>query len=420
MKPNNQAPIFQPGSDTLIGLAALLRAAYYEVNLTPLGNEMIAYLDKNPGDANVLMDVSTILYLLGQREVAAATQLEAIKLARFYRLPTAAGNQEKLRVLALVTPGDFMANTPLEFLLEDSDVVLEHLYVLEGAPLPDQLPEHDVLFIAVGEADGTHGLLAELAEQTRDWPRPVLNRARQLLNLSRDRVAEILRGAPGICAPMTLRAERSLLQQIADGRVDALALLGDGGFPLIARPVGSHAGQGLQKLEDRAAAATYLQQHGEQEFFISHFVDYSGEDRLFRKYRIVLIEGKPFVCHMAVSEHWMVHYLNAGMGDSAAKRAQEAQAMADFDTGFAERHRGALALVQEKFGLEYVGIDCGETRDGRLLVFEVDTSIIVHAMDPVDVYPYKQDAMRKVFAAFRALLQRTAQARTGRAGATGH
>jgi glutathione synthase/RimK-type ligase-like ATP-grasp enzyme len=205
-----------------------------------------------------------------------------------------------------------------------------------------------------------------------------------------------------------------LLQQIASGRVDAMELLGDGGFPLIARPVGSHAGQGLLKLDNQAAAAAYLEQHAEQEFYIARFVDYSGNDGMFRKYRIVLIEGKPFICHMAVSEHWMVHYLNAGMGSSADKRAQEEQEMEGFDRGFAQRHHKALKAISDKFGLEYVGIDCAETRDGKLMVFEIDTSIIVHAMDPVDVYPYKQAAMQKVFVAFRALLQHAADTKNSR------
>jgi uncharacterized Rmd1/YagE family protein len=59
-------------------------------------------------------------------------------------------------------------------------------------------------------------------------------------------------------------------------------------------------------------------------------------------------------------------------------------------------------------GLAYFGIDCGETPEGKLLIFEVDVAMIVHAMDPPDLFPYKQPQMRKVFDAFRALLGRAA------------
>jgi hypothetical protein len=35
--------------------------------------------------------------------------------------------------------------------------------------------------------------------------------------------------------------------------------------------------------------------------------------------------------------------------------------------------------------------------------------MVVHAMDPEDLFPYKAPAMRKVFAAFRQLLEKTRQ-----------
>ena len=104
----------------------------------------------------------------------------------------------------------------------------------------------------------------------------------------------------------------------------------------------------------------------------------------------------------------MIHYLNAGMAESAEKRAEEAQFMADFESDFAQRHAQAFAEIHQRTGLDYVGIDCGETLDGKLLIFEVDSDMIVHAMDPVDMFPYKQAPMEKLFAAFRALLLKTA------------
>jgi len=51
-----------------------------------------------------------------------------------------------------------------------------------------------------------------------------------------------------------------------------------------------------------------------------------------------------------------------------------------------------------------LGIDCGETPDGKLLIFEVDSCMIVHALDPVELFPYKQTQMHKLFAAFRQML----------------
>ena len=82
--------------------------------------------------------------------------------------------------------------------------------------------------------------------------------------------------------------------------------------------------------------------------------------------------------------------------------------MEGFDTGFGARHAAALAGIDARLGLEYYAIDCAETRSGELLVFEADTAMLVHGMDPVDLYPYKAPQMQKIFSAFRAMLGRKA------------
>jgi hypothetical protein len=166
---------------------------------------------------------------------------------------------------------------------------------------------------------------------------------------------------------------------------------------------------GLVKLENASAIEAYLREWTEAEFYLAPFVDYSNRDGLFRKYRIALIDGRPFVCHMAISRHWMIHYLNAGMKNDPAKRAEEARFMANFDSYFAVRHAAAFRTIAERSGLEYLPIDCGETPDGKLLVFEVGTGMIVHSMDPPELFPYKRPQMEKVFKAFQAMLKNAAR-----------
>jgi hypothetical protein len=101
----------------------------------------------------------------------------------------------------------------------------------------------------------------------------------------------------------------------------------------------------------------------------------------------------------------MIHYVNAGMYEDASKRAEEAAFMEHFDD-FAGRHRAALDAIYRRTGLDYLCIDCAETRDGRLFVFEIDHTMVVHAMDPESLFPYKQVHMRKVRDAFRDHLAR--------------
>jgi glutathione synthase/RimK-type ligase-like ATP-grasp enzyme len=180
-------------------------------------------------------------------------------------------------------------------------------------------------------------------------------------------------------------------------------------FPIIIRPRGSHAGVGLARVDDGAMVERYLADRPEQEFFVARFVDYAGSDGLFRKYRIVFVDGRPYACHMAIADRWDIWYLNAGMAFSAEKRLEEEIFMRDFDGDFAVRHQAALAAIAGRVGLDYFTIDCAENKNRELLIFEADNTAVVHNMDSPEVFPYKPPQMRKIFEAFAAMLHRRAR-----------
>jgi hypothetical protein len=310
-----------------------------------------------------------------------------------------------LRLLALVGPGDLMTNTPLDFLTNHLNVRLDLLYILPNRPLPPVIPDHDVAFFALGEADPT--TLTRLRRLYAMWPRPVLNDPRFLPALERDTLARSLAGVPGVCSPAAVAMSRTALDQhLESGRPIAGFDTPSGPYPCLIRPINSHAGTGLSRVQTPAELADYLHFSFERHFFLTAFEDYGSPDGLYRKFRVAFIDRQPFLCHMAISRHWMVHYLNAGMTEAAEKRAEEASAMATFDDGFARRHAAAFDALHKRLGFDYYSIDCAETRDGRLLVFEADTAAIIHLMDPPDLFPYKHPQMHKVFAAFDTMLHR--------------
>ena len=222
--------------------------------------------------------------------------------------------------------------------------------------------------------------------------------------LTRDGVAAMFEGSTRVRAPVARRLDRARILGVAAGTLCLNKALPGAAFPVIIRPVDSHAGHALEKIDDAAALASYLEATVQDEYYLTAFEDYSSPDGLFRKQRLAFIGDQVFVSHLAVSEHWMVHYLNASMAERAERRAEEAAFMASFDTGFALRHAAAFDELRTAFGLDYFAIDCGETKDGRLLLFEADVAMIIHAMDSETLYPYKKPAMQKLFAAFQARL----------------
>ncbi|MBB4199370.1 hypothetical protein CCR94_05930 [Rhodoblastus sphagnicola] len=372
----------------LIGLAGLTRRAMRGESLAPFAQALQARIAANPDDANALMDLSTVEQLRGSP--AARMRLQRAALERrnlFAQNETIPGAP---RLLALLAPGDFMANAPVEFLLEGSGVNLDFLYVQSEADLIAP-PPHDIAFVAVAESRANQKILALIDEAAPRWPRPILNNPAAIARLTRDGAWRLLRDLDGVSFPENRRVTREGLAAETDS------------FPIIVRPVDSHAGEELEQIANAVELKAYLRAHQVDEFYVAPFVDYVGADGRYRKIRIAFIAGEALPIHYAVSSRWMVHYLNADMLYSAENRAEEEAFMREFAT-FARRHAGALDGLKRRLGLDYFQIDCAETDDGRLLIFEIGTAMIAHDLDCPITFPYKSAHMRRLFDAFSRMV----------------
>jgi hypothetical protein len=390
-----------------MGVAKLTRMAFQGQDMRALWHAMMDEATDDVAGSGMGMDLSVISQLLGDQPTGLAIQKDTLAFQRLYRSPCAAA-RPRLRVLALAAVMDIGGNTPLEFLLENSDIALVTYYVVPGEPLPNPMPEHDVAIVVAPDGDAARPSMQAIAALAANWSRPMLNVPAAIGVLDRDRLYHRLHGIAGLEIPQTARVIVDQLHKLIADELPLRDVLEDGSFPMIIRPIGSHAGFGLAKVTDIGALSGYLAGRAETEFFISRFVNYASADRMFRKYRIVMVDGKAYACHMAIAEEWKVWYLNADMALSAPHRLEEALFMQNFDQDFAVRHAAALAEMAGRIGLDYVAIDCAETREGSLLVFEADNTAIVHDMDPPNVYPYKPAQMQKIFEAVQAMLYRRA------------
>jgi hypothetical protein len=389
-----------------IGVARLTKMAVSGNDLHPLWQQLITRVLDGTAEAGEGLDLSLIAQLFGDKESGLAIQDEILASHQLFRSPCSV-HAPRLRVLALAAATDMGSNTPIEFLLEQSAIELMTLYVIPQVELPASLPDHDVAIVIASDSEECREALRKI-EMAR-WPRPLLNPPRLVCNLDRDKLHHRLDGIEGLEIPTTIGVTRQQLSDVSQSAAAPKNIIADLAFPVIVRPRGSHAGAGLAKIDDRAAMARYLGERHEQNFFISRFVDYSGDDGLFRKCRIVFIDGQPYACHLAVADRWDIWYLNAGMSASVSKRLEEESFMRTFDVGFACRHQAALTGLAKRIGLDYFTIDCAETKSGSLLIFEADNTAIVHDMDSPELFPYKAPQMRRVFDAFAAMLERRAQ-----------
>jgi len=413
MQPELNQPIgmTEPVCADRIGFARLTTMAFDGADLRPLRDELISKVVDGTAGAGEGLDLSLITQLLGDKPTGIAIQAEVLAFHRLFRSPCSA-EKPKLRVLALAAAIDMGGNTPIEFLLEQSGFELLTLYVIAGTELPAPLPEHDIAIVIASDSEECREALDIIDAAVAHWPRPLLNPPRRVCNLDRDKLHQLVSGIEGLDIPATICTTRAQLAGVVQSKASFAEIAAELAFPVIVRPRGSHAGVGLARLDDRAAISEYLAERPEQEFFVARFIDYASDDGLFRKYRVVFVDGRPYACHMAIADRWDIWYLNAGMSDSAAKRLEEETFMRTFDIGFARRHRTALAGMATRIGLDYFTVDCAENKRGELLIFEADNTAVVHNMDSPQLFPYKPPQMRAIFEAFAAMLVR--HARQGR------
>ena len=388
----------------LMGLARLMTGYYQRHDMDSVAQTLLLRCQQNYSDTNALLDLNTLLQLRGDLPTALHLQNEAFKNQQAYTL-NPDHKRSDIKVLALMAAGELLTNTPFEFLALGAGIELTLLYIDVDGHLPEPLPKHDVAIVAVCELDKNHAVLSVIEQLIKQWPRPVLNPPRRIMQMSRDINSLALQQQAGIEMPATFRINREQLMRLTEGERTVAQLFDYAAYPLIIRPLDSHAGLGLQRVDDAEAVATYLQEHDNKHFFVSPFYDYADADGLYRKFRIVLMAGKPYLAHMAISENWMVHYLNAGMTESAHKRDIEAEQMLQFEQQFAQKHAKALNTIHAKVGTDYFALDCSETAEGKLLIFEVGTSMLVHDMDSHSLFAYKAAQMQHIFNGFREFLQ---------------
>ncbi len=399
-----------------VGVAALTQVAFDGGDLNLLRDKLMEQCRVNPVSAGALMDLSVIEQLEGKSAQGLALQSMALETCQsFLTYKTPPG---PITLLVYAAPIHMGGNTPVEFLLPQGEINIVTYFVTDQ-PTSD-LPPHDVAFCAApADAHDADVFFDKVRKISAASAAPVLNLPDVLVKPERDILPGLFERTKGLRIPKTLRIGAADLEKALNDQTEKTVFGDVGIYPYVVRPVGSHAGFGLAKIENRAEFLKYLSQRTEEQYFVGEFIHYaSRSDRQFRKYRIVLIDGQAYPCHMAISEQWNVWYMNADMQRTKAKRREEAAFMTQFGDAFGAKHATALGALCDGMGLDYFGLDCAEDENGDLVVFEVDNALIVHDMDCRATYPYKACHMQRIFDGFQEMVLSRHDARAAKDAAT--
>jgi len=362
-------------------------------------------LKADPADKRAHAGLSFALSDLGDAEQAenhrnSAFQNRAIVDKR-YR-----GTQPAITVLEVVSSIGGNMRTDL---MVDDRIFHRFLLAAEFYNASTVLPKHDLLLNAVGDADLVPDALNAAEALIARSKAPVVNSPAAVRQTTRCGIAERLRGIPYVTTANTLLLSRRTLSL-----PDAPAILAKKGFtfPLLLRSQGFHGGAHFEKVDSATELPRVVADLPGDSLLVLQYLDASGRDKKFRKYRVMMVDGQLYPLHLAVSPNWKIHFVTADMEDNAAHRDEDAAFLKDMKTVLGPRAMTAVGKIQSMLGLDYAGIDFGMTQNGKILVFEANATMAVPPPPADPRWDYRRPAVKAIHDAVTAMLRKRAGSTT--------
>jgi aromatic-L-amino-acid/L-tryptophan decarboxylase len=341
--------------------------------------------------------MSFVLVDLGQPEQASLHRRIAFQdrciIPAIYR-----GEKQPITVLELVSTTG--GNIRAEVFLSDR-IFKRYLVATEFYDPSIPLPPHQLVFNAIGDVDVASKALAGAEALLAHTTAPVMNLPSAVMTTSRCDVTRRLSGVSGVITPKTVTLSRRLLSS-----PDAQTILSEHGleFPLLLRTPGLHGGEHFLRVENPAHLPSVLSELPGDDLTVIQYLDASAADAKTRKYRVMMVDGKLYPLHVAISHDWKIHYFSADMAEFPEHRAEDAAFLADMSGVLGPRVMSALKEIQSIMGLDYGGVDFGLNRNGDVLLFEANATMAILPPGRERQWDYRRPAVEKVCAAVWQML----------------
>ncbi len=235
--------------------------------------------------------------------------------------------------------------------------------VLGSAPLVNYIADPDSHWCALAKA-------GELVEIDR---RPCFNPPIKIAQTRRDTVARLLDGIPGLRVPVTVRIDprhpHDFIRAATEARLK---------FPVIVRLAGDHGGISTVRVD---SISNWENIHtiawGGRAVYLTEFVAYADPDGLYRKHRIVMIDGEPLLRHVIIGKEWLLH--RSKRVETPEAEREETQRLQNFGVEVLPRISATLSEIYRRVGLNFFGVDCHVATDGVMTLFEANATMnILH------------------------------------------
>lgn len=386
----------QTGDETLMRIA--FGSALFDAGrLFESERQFARVLEIDPDIAEAHQALSSIYYRLGDAEKSARHRDLGFQDAPITTTPCS-GNGEPVPLLVLCSAR--VGNIPWSDFV-DRGVFETTTVTAEYFDPAHPLPPHRLILNAIGDADicGTAlDIAARLAESAGT---PVINAPRLVMQSGRFQNAERLGKIPNVITP---RMAAFTKHDLNTGR--ALTKISEAGiaFPCLVRPPGFHSGDYFMRIEDAAALHLRTLLLPGEDFIAIEFMDSRANDGLFRKFRVMRIDGTLYPIHLAVSSQWKVHYFSSEMDRNAAHREEEENFLRDFNGYLGNAAVEALERIAETLGLDYCGMDFGIDTAGRLQLFEANATMRIYPPGSEKQWDYRRAPLAHALRAAQNML----------------
>ena len=303
-------------------------------------------------------------------------------------------------VLLLDAPGP--GNTPISYLVGRASYDCHFYCVIPDAhqDLDFLRGKADVVVNLIADADNGRESMPELQDLVERLGRPTVNRPGLIPDTGREVVARRLAGIPFCRIPKTRRfAGPELAQAARHGHLKGFTP------PLLVRLAGNHGGDEFERVDELTAIADFVARHPAADYYLTEYAEYRSADGFYRKYRLICIDGALYPYHLAIHTDWKVHHFRTDLATTPWMRREEESFLKDPQLVFDAPRQAALRTVAATTGLDYCGIDCALDRNGEIVVFEANATMLVHD-EKEALFAYKNPFVADIKAAFDAMLSR--------------
>jgi glutathione synthase/RimK-type ligase-like ATP-grasp enzyme len=360
-----------------------------------------AALKADPDHAAAHQGIGAVLADEGDRDGAREHFAKGFRGRAISTLPYR-GKGPPIPLLQLVSSGG--GNIPTAPFLDDC-VYLTSVVVADYLDPATPLPPHRLIFNAIGDSDLCQPALEAAIRLTARSKAPVINDPSAVMRSGRIENAAQLSALPGVVTAKTLAVDRAVLSSF-----EAADWIADHGFafPLLLRSPGYHTGRNFVLVEQAADLAHAAAELPGDELLVIEYLDARGQDGNARKYRVMMIGGKLFPLHLAISQNWKVHYFTSDMADKPDHRAEEMAFLNDMRAVLGDRAMSALRAICDTLALDYAGIDFAVNADGELLLFEANATMVIASPDNDPRWAYRRGAISAVIEAVTGMIRQKA------------